>query len=165
MTTKVDIGPHTDHELVLARLMDASPEALYRCWTEPKLLELWFAPRPLTTKVIASDPRPGGAQEILMRGPDGSEYPGKGVYLELVPGRKLVFTDAFGPGWEPVGEPFMVAEITFEPKPDGKTLYTARARHWSVEARKRHEEMGFHDGWGQCADQLEEVARGLSPHH
>jgi uncharacterized protein YndB with AHSA1/START domain len=47
----------------------------------------------------------------------------------------------------------MTVILTFE-EVDGKTRYTAVARHWTVEDRKQHEQMGFHEGWGQCADQL-----------
>lgn len=95
-----------------------------------------------------------------MQSPEGEQHPGVGVYLEVVPDERIVFTDAYRPGWEPSEQPFMTAVITFEDDGDG-TLYTARVRHWSAEDRAKHEEMGFHDGWGQCADQLEELARGL----
>ena len=48
----------------------------------------------------------------------------------------------------------MVAIITFEDAGPGKTKYTARARHWTAADREAHEKMGFHEGWGQCLDQL-----------
>ena len=48
----------------------------------------------------------------------------------------------------------MAAVITFEDAGPGKTKYTARARHWSAADRETHEKMGFHEGWGQCLDQL-----------
>ena len=105
--------------------------------------------------------RPGGASNIIMRSPEGQEIPNPGQYLEVVPDRKLVFTDAFTGDWQPRdGAPFMVATITFEPEGD-KTRYTAIVRHWSEADKKRHEEMGFHKGWGQCADQLEALAQSL----
>jgi uncharacterized protein YndB with AHSA1/START domain len=75
------------------------------------------------------------------------------VYLEVVPNRRLVFTDAFVSAWEPSQKPFMTVILTFEPEAGG-TRYTARVRHWSVEDREAHEKMGFHQGWSQCADQL-----------
>jgi uncharacterized protein YndB with AHSA1/START domain len=43
----------------------------------------------------------------------------------------------------------------------GKTRYTARARHWTAEAKTEHEAMGFHEGWGKAADQLEALAKTL----
>lgn len=145
------------HELVLKRVFDAPPEKVFQAWTDPAILPRWFAPRPFTTPKVEIDLRPGGVFNVVMRSEDGTEYPNPGVVLEVVPGRKLVTTDAFGPGWVPAGQPFMVAEVTFEPLEGGKTRYTARARHWTAEAKAQHEQMGFHEGWGQCADQLAEV--------
>ena len=52
------------------------------------------------------------------------------------------------------------AIITFEDE-GGKTRYTATVRHWSAEDKKTHEEMGFHPGWGQCADQLAALAKTI----
>lgn len=142
------------HELSLTRIIAASPDKLFRAWTEPELLKQWFAPLPFTTTTAELDTRPGGANLIVMRGPDGVEYPNRGVYLEVVPDRKLVFTDAFTSAWQPSPKPFMTAIITFDDIGDGQTRYTARALHWNAEDRESHEAMGFHEGWGQCADQL-----------
>lgn len=96
-----------------------------------------------------------------MMAPDGQVMPSQGVFLELVKDERIVFTDAFAPGWQPrEGMPFMVVSITLADE-DGKTRYIARARHWSEESRQQHEAMGFHTGWGLCADQLEALARKL----
>ncbi|MDB5455566.1 MAG: hypothetical protein JWP92_1151 [Caulobacter sp.] len=148
--------PLSERELVLTRLIDAAPERLFQAWTDPKLLPQWFAPRPLTTPVCEIDLRVGGVCRTVMRTPDGVEYPNEGVYLEIVENRRVVFTDAFGADWAPSGKPFMVATISFEPE-GGQTRYTARAQHWTVADREAHEQMGFHEGWGQCADQLAEL--------
>lgn len=148
-------------ELVLTRILNASPEKVFRCWTEPELMKQWFCPRPWTTPVIEVDLRVGGANFILMRGPDGAEFPNRGVYLEIVPGKKLVFTDAYTKAWEPSEKPFFTGILTFEDAGNGKTKYTARAVHWTEADREAHEKMGFHEGWGKCAEQLEEVAAKL----
>ena len=95
-----------------------------------------------------------------MRGPDGSEFTSRGVYLELVENARIVFTDAYGCAWEPAEKPFFTGIITFTPE-DGGTRYTALARHWTAEDRAAHEAMGFHDGWGRCADQLADLAARL----
>jgi uncharacterized protein YndB with AHSA1/START domain len=142
-----------DRELVLSRLIDASPHKVYRAWTEPELLKQWFAPKPFTTPYAELDVRPGGANLIVMRGPDGTDMPNRGVYLEVVPNERLVFTDAYVKAWEPSDKPFMTVILTFENEA-GKTRYTARVRHWTVADRDAHEKMGFYQGWGQCADQL-----------
>lgn len=149
--------PASDRELVLTRLIDAPREKLFRAWTEPELMKQWFTPRPWTTPVIEVDLRPGGSNLIVMRGPDGTEFPNRGVYLEIVKNERLVFTDAYTKAWEPAEKPFFTGIITFEDE-GGKTRYTARAVHWTVADREAHEKMGFHEGWGICADQLAELA-------
>lgn len=146
-----------DRELVLTRLIDAPREKLYRAWTDPELLKQWFAPKPYTTPVARLDVRPGGSAFIVMRGPDGQDLPNHGVYLEVVPNERLVSTDAFTEAWQPSTKPFMTLILTFEDE-GGKTRYTARVRHWTVEDREAHEKMGFHEGWGICTDQLAALA-------
>ena len=151
-----------EHELVLTRLMDVSKEKLYRCWTDPALLKQWFSPKPWTVSVAEVDVRAGGSSLIVMRSPEGQEFPNPGQYLEVVPNRKIVFTDAFTGGWVPKdGAPFFVGEVTFEDAGNGKTRYRATARHWTAEAKAQHEQMGFVPGWTMCARQLEELAKTL----
>jgi len=158
MTTQPD--PATN-DLVLTRIIDAPRDKLYRCWTEPELLKQWFCPRPWTTPVVETDVRPGGSSYFLMRGPEGQEMPNRGVYLEVVKNQKLVFTDAYTKAWEPAEKPFFTGIITFEDLGGGRTRYTATARHWRAEDREAHEKMGFHEGWGICADQLAALAKTL----
>lgn len=146
------------HELVLTRLIDATPAMLFRAWTEPELIKQWFTPRPWTTPVVETDVRPGGSSYMLFRGPAGEEFPNRGVYLEVVKDRKLVFTDAYVKAWEPSAKPFMTGVITFAEEA-GKTRYTARVCHWTAEDREQHEKMGFHEGWGKAADQLEALVK------
>jgi uncharacterized protein YndB with AHSA1/START domain len=151
----------TVHEMTLTRLLDAPADTLFRCWTTPELIKQWFAPKPWTTPVAEVDLRAGGACNIVMKSPQGQEAPCPGQYLEVVPGRKLVFTDGFTGDWVPKdGTPFMVATVTFEPE-GYKTRYTATVRHWSEADRKKHEEMGFYPGWGLCAEQLEALAKTI----
>jgi uncharacterized protein YndB with AHSA1/START domain len=150
----------SERELVLTRLIDVTRDKVYRAWTEPELIKQWFAPKPYTTPVAETDVRPGGSNFIVMRAPDGTELPNRGVYLEVVPNQRLVITDAYTKAWEPSVKPFMTLILTFEDV-GGKTRYTARARHWSVEDRETHEKMGFHVGWNQCADQLTELVAKL----
>ncbi len=157
----MDAKPTGERELVITRHIKASPANVYRCWTEPDLIVQWFCPKPWSIARADVDLRPGGHSRIVMRSPEGEEFPNDGVYLEVVPNRKLVFTDAFTEGWIPAGEPFMVGIVTFDDAGDGTTHYTARARHWTTDATERHKAMGFHEGWSKCAEQLEELARTL----
>lgn len=142
-----------ERELVLTRLIDAPREKVFKAWTDPELLKQWFAPLPWTTPHAELDVRTGGANPIVMRSPEGNEFPNRGVYLEVIENERLVFTDAYTKAWEPSEKPFFTAVLTFEDE-GGKTRYTARALHWTVADRETHEKMGFHEGWGQCADQL-----------
>ena len=130
----------SDRELVLTRIIDAPREKVFKAWTNPELLKQGFAPLPWTTPVAGTDVRPGGSSLIVMRGPDGNEFPNRGVYLEVVQNERLVFTDAYTKAWEPSEKPFMTVILTFE-NDGGKTKITARVRHWSVADREAHEKM------------------------
>jgi len=108
-------------ELILTRIIDAPRDKVFRAWTEPELLKQWFAPLPWTTSKAETDTRAGGASLIVMRSPEGNEFPSRGVYLEVVQNERLVFTDAFTKDWEPSEKPFMTLILTFEEiegKPD-----------------------------------------------
>ncbi len=161
MTSTPDGTGSNDRELSLTRIIDAPRENVFRAWTDPELLKRWFAPLPYMTPIAELDVRPGGASLIVMRGPDGQDLPNRGVYLEVMENERLVFTDAYTNAWQPSEKPFMTVILTFEDE-GGKTRYTVRARHFTVEGRQQHEKMGFHEGWGTCADQLGEVARELA---
>lgn len=160
-----DNTPDTKRDLTLTRIIDAPREKLYRCWTEPELLKQWFAPLPYTTPVAEVDVRPGGSAYIVMRGPDGTEHPIRSVYLDIVPNRRVVSTNAFVEAWKPADTPvmpfMMTMSISFEDEGDGKTRYTALVRHWSTADRETHEKMGFHQGWSICTDQLAALAKTL----
>ena len=151
-----------DFDLILTRRMAASPERVYRAWTEPELLKQWFTPKPVVTKEVVLDLRPGGRFFTLMLMPDGTEFPNEGCVLLAETNRRLVFTECLTEGFRPAASPMllMTAEITFAPDGDG-TLYTARALHGTAATRDEHEKMGFHDGWATAATQLEELARRL----
>jgi uncharacterized protein YndB with AHSA1/START domain len=155
-----DATPNSDRDLILTRMINAPREKVFKAWTDAELLKQWFAPLPYTTPHAELDVRVGGANLIVMRGPDGNEFPNRGVYLEIIENEKIVVTDAFTKAWEPSEKPFMTVILTFEDV-GGKTKYTALARHWSVADREAHEKMGFHEGWGICADQLEALASKL----
>ena len=128
-------GVAHQHELVLRRVIDATPERIWKAWMTPALLQQWFAPKPWTISDVQIDPRPGGVFNFVMHGPDGERFPNSGVFLEAIPNRRWV------------------------PREDGKTDYVATARHWTEAAMKQHEAMGFHEGWGTCADQLAELLK------
>ena len=150
----------TNRDLTITRLIDAPPEAVFKCWTTPRLITKWFTPPPYETIRAEIDLRPGGSSLIVMRSPEGVEIPNPGIYLEVIPNEKIVATDAYTAAWEPSPKPFMTLILTFE-NVNGKTQYTAIARHWSVADREAHENMGFHTDWGIATDQLTALAATL----
>lgn len=154
-------APADERVLSFTKILDAAPAQIYRCWTEPKLMKQWFAPRPWTTVEVKNELKVGGANRVVMRSPEGQDFPSQGVYLELVQDKKIVFTDAFTSGWVPSAKPFFVGQIELKPVAGGKTRYTATAFHWTKEDADAHRQMGFEQGWGICADQCAEVAKTL----
>jgi len=155
-----DASGTDSRELHLTRLLDAPRQAIWRCWTESDLLMQWFCPPPWKVSKAVMDVRSGGTSLIVMSGPNGEVMPNPGVFLDVVPNEKLVFTDAFTEAWQPSQKAFMVGTITMADEA-GKTRYTATVRHWNVEDCKAHEAMGFHEGWGKATEQLEALARTL----
>jgi uncharacterized protein YndB with AHSA1/START domain len=149
------------HELSVTRFIDAPPETVYRVYAER--LEEWWAPAPWRTRVVEMDLRTGGRFAFEMTGPEGESHPSDSVYLEVVPGERIVNTNAFAAGWQPKGRMDSdcdfpcVSIITFEAEGAG-TRYTARVRHWTPEAAKAHEAMGFEPGWNMVAAQLASLA-------
>ncbi|MFT3998274.1 MAG: SRPBCC family protein [Asticcacaulis sp.] len=154
--------PISERTLVLERVLKAPRHLIWRCWTDPKLLAEWFCPKPWYIDAVELDVRAGGGNAFVMHGPNGETIPNRGVYLEVVENEKLVLTDAYVKAWEPSENPFMTAIVEMEDTPEGYTKYTATALHWSADTKVQHEQMGFHEGWGICADQLEVLAQSLN---
>lgn len=154
--TDTDAAP-TD--LVISRLLQASRAALWRAWTDPASLPVWWCHKPWTTELLAFDLRPGGAFHTLMRGPDGDSSDNPGSFLDVLPQTRLVFTSLLLADWRPATPwlPF-TAVITMADEGDG-TRYVATAMHPDAATRDRHAEMGFFDGWNVCIDQMEAFAR------
>jgi uncharacterized protein YndB with AHSA1/START domain len=151
-----------EHELSIERTLDAPVSAVWKAWTHH--LEEWWAPRPWTTKIVEQDLRPGGKSVLDMRGPDGEGGPMEGIFLEVTPERRIVFTNAMDGDWNPKNPyPMMIiGYFEFTDLGDGRTGYRAGARHWTAEAVEQHRAMGFEEGWGLCAEQLGEVAQRLA---
>jgi uncharacterized protein YndB with AHSA1/START domain len=140
-------------ELSVTRHIAASPERVWDVMTN-RLTE-WWCPKPWRAEFDQLERRAGGASNCTMYGPDGEVHPHPGLVLAWDEGRRFAFTDAIVGDLEPAG-PFMIGIWEIEAEGSG-TRYTAVARHWSKEACNQHEEMGFEDGWGTCADQLVEI--------
>lgn len=152
------LDPETD--LTFTRTINAPRAVLWECWTTPEHIKNFFVPKPHTVEQCEIDLRVGGKFNTTFN-VDGEVIENEGVFLEVVDGERLVFTDTYSEGWKPAADPFMTAIVDFADDGNGGTIYTATARHRSPEARKSHEDMGFHDGWGTVATQLEDYAKTL----
>ena len=164
MTRSKTPTPDPRVDLVLERVVDVPPKLVWMAWTRPEHLLKWFTPAPWTTVECEIDLRPGGRFWTVMRSPEGENFPNEGCYLEIVENERLVWTDVLAPGYRPVSHEAehlsFTCILTLEPHGKG-TKYTAHAMHKDETDRKRHEEMGFHDGWGKALDQLVESVRNM----
>lgn len=149
-----------DTDLSFTRTLPVSREKVFTCWTTPEHLKQFFVPRPHKVLDCVIDLRPGGAFNTTFD-IDGTVMENGGVWLEVIPNEKLVFTDGYTTGWKPSPERFMTAIIELSDAPDGGTVYTATARHANAETAQRHKDMGFYEGWGTVVDQLVEYAQTL----
>ena len=156
-----------ERDFVITRVLDAPRALVFRAWTDPAQLARWWGPSGFTTPVSEVDLRPGGAWRIVMRSPDGVDYPLRGVYREIVEPERLVYTvnlqehptewreqierDA---GGEVTHE--SVDTVTFEVQ-DGRTLVTVRSRFTSRAVRDAMVKMGMHEGWSETLDRLAEL--------
>lgn len=148
--------------LKIERVLKAPRGAVWRCWTEIELLKRWFCPHPWRLAEAAIDLRPGGRMNTVMEGPDGARMERQGVWLEIVEGRKLTFTDVYTEGFIPSARPFMTGFVELSDAPDGATHMVWGARHASDADLRKHLEMGFERGGGAAAAQLDELAQRVA---
>jgi uncharacterized protein YndB with AHSA1/START domain len=153
--------------VVITRLLDAPHELVWQAWTEPKHMAAWWGPKGFTNPVCDMDVRPGGAWRIVMRGPDGADYPLKGVYREVVRPRLLVMLmdlsehpddwhDLIDPNRDKAkGRPSLdpLCAVGFEER-EGKTELTIRMSFVSAGLRDAMVKMGMEPGWNQSLDRL-----------
>ena len=147
------VKPDPKLDLVLEREIDVPVELVWKAWTTPAHVRHWFVPKPWIITACEIDLRPGGIFSSTMRSPEGQEFHNVGCYLDVVPNERMIFTDTLLPGYRPSPKPFFTAALLLERKGSG-TRYTAIAIHGEEAARKRHEEMGFYDGWGTVVTQM-----------
>jgi len=82
-----------ERTVVITRIFDAPRALVWKCWTDEKHMAQWFGPKMFTIPVCTLEPRVGGKLWVVMRGPDGADYPMKGVFREMVEPERLVFTN------------------------------------------------------------------------
>jgi uncharacterized protein YndB with AHSA1/START domain len=153
--------PDPQLDLVFERIVDIPRELIWTAWTTPEYLKQWFTPAPWQTVDCEIDLRPGGIFRTVMRSPEGQEVPNLGCYLEIIPNEQLIWTNALQPGYRPShleltndsGAFFFTAILSLDPHENG-TKYKATVIHRDEEDCKKHNAMGFQDGWGKALEQL-----------
>jgi len=166
MTNTIKHQPDPRLDLVLERVIDVPKELVWKAWTTPDQILQWFTPAPWKTVECEIDLRPGGAFKTVFQSPEGDKTDNEGCFLEIIENEKLVWTSVMAGGYRPLATPVVegcdnlafTAVITMEAAGDG-TKYTALVIHGDPESKKKHEEMGFHDGWGAALDQLVELVK------
>ncbi len=162
MIQSVGLTPDPQLDLVIERLVEVPRLSIWDAWTKPEHVKQWFAPAPWSVAECEIDLRPGGIFRSVMRSPEGTETPNIGCYLQILAGYRLVWTTALHPGFRPATAAYLpiTVAVTLEDEESG-TRYAAIAMHADEAGRKRHEEMGFLEGWGRALDQLIAYAAGL----
>lgn len=156
------IGELAKQEVVVTRTFNAPRELVWKAWTEPEHFMEWWGPKDYTCPFCEIDLRVGGKYLNCMRSPDGKEYWGTGVFREIIPMERIVFTDSFADekgnvvhgthyGMSPDFPLEMLVVVTFEDQ-DGKTKMTLR--HIGVPTGPDSE--GTHQGWSESFDKLAE---------
>ena len=159
--SRADAAEFGEGSVTIRRLFDAPRALVWRAWTEPKMMAQWFGPRMFTTPVCELDVRVGGRLRIVMRGPDGSEYPMKGIFTEVVPEERLVFTSI---PTDQDGNHLMegVTRVTFAAVGD-KTEMVMTAHMVGLAPIAKQMLAGMEAGWTQTIDRLEEVVGASAP--
>lgn len=153
-------------DLVISRLIQAPRASVWTAWSDPHLLQEWWCPKPWRVELECFEMRAGGAFDTVLHGPNGERIAEQGAFLEVVPYQRIAFTTMLTAGWRPTTGHFlpMTAIITLADA-GNQTAYDVRVLHPDAATCKRHLEMGFHEGWGICISQLEELAQQLAAPH
>jgi uncharacterized protein YndB with AHSA1/START domain len=142
-----------DREIFLSRTLNAPVELVWEMWTDPEHIENWWGPNGFTNTINAMDVQPGGEWDLVMHGPDGTNYDNKSIFREVVPFQKLVF--------EHLTYPRSVTTVTFEEQ-EGQTLLTWHMLFESAEVFLRVvKEHGAVEGMKQNMAKLETYLKEL----
>lgn len=153
MTTAARTAPFAKRELTITRVLNAPRERVFKAWTDSKELAQWWGPKGFTNPVCEVDLKPGGALRIVMRAPDGAEYPMQGVFREIVPPSRLVFTNiAVDKDGNHIIEG--LTTVTFD-EAGGKTKLTLQTRGVAVVDYAAAYLNGMEAGWTQSLEKLE----------
>ena len=142
--------------LKMSRTFDAPRELVFNAWTDGKQMAKWFGPKGFTTAITKHEAKPGGQVVIVMRGPDGTEYPGKAMFREIEkPARLVLTTYALKDGKEVLET---LVTVTFEEK-NKKTTMNVEVRIVKATEDAKPYTAGMEQGWNETLDKLVDVIR------
>ncbi|HKS87542.1 MAG TPA: SRPBCC domain-containing protein [Pseudolabrys sp.] len=155
MSAAAKAAPYGEASVTITRVYDAPRALVWKAWTDPNMMMQWFGPRGFTNPVCELDVRVGGSLRIVMRGPDGTDYPMKGVFREVVPGERLVFTNI---AVDSDGNHLLEGETTMTlAESAGKTTLTLQSRAVGMVPIAPQMLAGMEAGWSQSLDKLREL--------
>jgi uncharacterized protein YndB with AHSA1/START domain len=149
----VQESPVQKPSFTLKRHYSAPVDKVYRAWIDPEALRQWFGPSDEGRIIVSeTDPRVGGRYRIVMQMPSGEQHRVGGVYREIVPNEKLVFTWA----WESTPERQSLVTVKLKRAGDGTDMTLIHEQFFDDAARDRHQH-----GW---TGSFERLGRYLSAH-
>jgi uncharacterized protein YndB with AHSA1/START domain len=163
-----------DRTVIISRVFAAPCELVWKAWTDPKHMAEWWGPNGFTNPVCEMDVRPGGAWRIVMRSPEGVDYPLTGVYREVVAPQRIVSTvdvSEHPEEWHDLVDPSR-DKTKGRPSPDllwivtfddagGETRLTVTTHFPSAALRDSFVRIGMEQGWSQSLDRLEALLAQL----
>jgi len=135
----------TKPSLTLKRRINAAPEKIFAAWTDPKKMMCWWGPKDAVTFRAEADLRVGGRFAVGFRTPNSEDNNVSGIYREIVPNRKLVFTWV----WRSTPERESLVTVSLKPDEGGTILTLLHEQFHDETARANHER-----GWSQTLDML-----------
>jgi uncharacterized protein YndB with AHSA1/START domain len=137
--------------LTVKRRLKAPPATVFAAWIDPEKIKRWMGPGEIVAQRVTADTRVGGRYRVEMRRPSGEAHNVSGVYREIVPNEKLVFTWSWDPA--PGDEPYeSLVTVLLKPDAGGTLLTLIHERLFDEESRTGHE-----GGWKAALDKLEKL--------
>jgi len=136
----------TKPSLIIRRRFNAPPEKVFSAWTDPEKVKRWMGPGDVKAVSAESDPRKGGRYRWVMKSPDGEDHDVSGVYREVIPNEKLVFTWA----WKSTPERESLVTVIIKPDGNGSLMTLQHEQFYDEAARDRHQ-----GGWTNAMEKLD----------
>jgi uncharacterized protein YndB with AHSA1/START domain len=153
MTSAPSATPGLQREVTMTRVFDAPRRLVFQMWTDPQHMAQWWGPAGFTNPVCEVDARTGGAMRILMRAPNGDDHLMTGVFHEVVPPERLVFTTT---PVDPAGKPLLEGRTTVVFVEDhGRTTVTVQTRAIGFVPQAERMLNGMEPGWRQSLERLD----------